>query len=137
MSTNATINLKTANGKYKQTYLHWDGYVDGAGEILRNNYADEAKVKELIKLGDLSILGSEIGEKHCFEDNTKRNWCKAYGRDRGERGTKAQVFDDFATLKRDGLQEQYNYFYIDGKWFVCHTITEDSLLPLTDVEVDV
>ena len=91
MATRSTIAMKTKDGKIKAIYCHWDGYVDHNGRILSNFYTDPAKVEELINLGDLSTLGSEIGQKHPFDRNydepelkLTEDWCMAYHRDREE-----------------------------------------------------
>ena len=116
MSTNATISLVNDDKSVDQIYLHWDGYVEGAGKTLIENYTDAEKVRELIELGNLSSLGAEIGEKHDF-DKRPDNVCTAYRRDRGERGTSAQRFHTYSEWKR-GRREQYNYLFDNGEWFV-------------------
>jgi hypothetical protein len=42
-------------------------------KILNENYTTEDKVRELIGLGDLSILGPEIGEQQDFNSSRKNN----------------------------------------------------------------
>ena len=113
MSTNATIANQIADDDIRIIYLHWDG--DSAGETLVRHYSDPAKVAELIKLGDLSSLGPEIGEQHDF-NSRDRTVCTAYGRDRGESDTEALRFSSLEELERRGPVEQYNYIFKDGKW---------------------
>lgn len=64
MSTNCRIGILNPNGTVQSIYNHWDGYIDCVGKILLNHYTDEVKVRQLIDLGDLSMIGEEIGEKH-------------------------------------------------------------------------
>ena len=45
----------------KSVYCHWDGYLEHNGQILLEHY-DSAKANNLVALGDLSSLGSVIGE---------------------------------------------------------------------------
>lgn len=141
MSTNATINVKMEDGKYQQTYLHWDGA--DAGKRLVENFNTQELAEELSNLGDLSCLGTHAGTKHDFnkhDDESTREMCCAYGRDRGESDTAPTVFDSFMDLARDGQEQEYNYFFIDGAWFVCrsvHNIHKDALAPLTAKEVNV
>ena len=98
MGTRSSIAIKTEDG-IKAIYCHWDGYVDHNGRLLKEFYNTTDKVKELIALGDLSTLGSMIGQKHDFDSkygpepelDLTGNWCLAYGRDRGETGTEAQI----------------------------------------------
>lgn len=98
MSTNSTIAIKLKTGKVMAVYCHWDGYTEHNGKILAESY-DVAKTKELMALGDLSILGRDIGEKHDFDADAS-GWCKAYGRDRGEDGVAAQTFDSAQKMAR-------------------------------------
>lgn len=91
MSTRSNVGIINADGSVTAIYVHNDGYPSGVGKTLREHYNTEDKVRDLLKLGDLSILGEVIGEKHNFDahDFTTK-WCRAYGRDRGEKGTKAR-----------------------------------------------
>lgn len=86
MSTTARISIEEKNGDRKSIYLHWDGYVERAGVILQLAYNTADKVRELISLGNLSILGCRINpssSSHSF-DTPEDNVCVAYHRDRGE-----------------------------------------------------
>ncbi len=98
MSTRSAIITKI-DGRYHGIYCHSDGYLAGVGRTLLEHYSDPAKVAELLALGDLSTLGSVIGEKHDFDwtltayaggdwskvrDDPRYEMCKAYHRDRGE-----------------------------------------------------
>lgn len=88
MSTRSRIGILESDGSVTSIYCHWDGYVSHHGPILRDHYATEAKVRALLALGDISILGDAPGEKHDF-DARPDGMCTAYGRDRGESGTDA------------------------------------------------
>lgn len=83
MSTHALIGIQNEDGTVRAIYLHSDGYVQQAGQTLTRNYYRPVHVRELIGLGDLSTLGSEIGTKHDFHDY-RPDQTTAYGRDRGE-----------------------------------------------------
>ena len=41
-------------------YCHWDGYLENNGKILLESYTDIEKVEDLMDLGDISSLGSEL-----------------------------------------------------------------------------
>lgn len=64
------------------------------------------------------ILGEVIGEKHNFDahDFTTK-WCRAYGRDRGEKGTKARKHK---TVKEacSSFDNDYAYLFIvaENRW---------------------
>lgn len=107
----------------KSVYCHWDGYLDHNGRILLENY-DSTKANFLVALGDISSLGTEIGEKHDFdvrftEGAIGKNWTKFYGRDRGEENTEfktTNTFEKFVELC-DDCGAEYYYIMRDGEWF--------------------
>lgn len=85
MSTRCMIGKLLPDNTVRAIYCHFDGYPKYALEILRKSYTDEKKVDALLDLGDLSVLGSELGEKHDFDDRgSQGDVCTAYHRDRGE-----------------------------------------------------
>ena len=122
MATRSTIALEYADGTVQQVYCHWDGYLDNNGKILQEHYLDPFKVAGLIKLGDISSLGPGLGEKHDFNSAASYADTTFYGRDRGETGTQARKFKDYADYRKRGQFEEYNYILrqVDGKavWFV-------------------
>lgn len=131
MATRSTIAIQHADGTVSQVYCHWDGYLDNNGRILFDNYNDPAKIEQLVALGDISSLGPEIGEKHSFdipfkygtpeyeaEQEARRNITTFYGRDRGEDGTNARKFKDYADYRANAQGEEYNYIFRDGAWYV-------------------
>ncbi len=132
MGTRSTIALEFADGTVGQVYCHWDGYLSHNGEILLNNYMDPFKLQKLIDLGDLSSLGPEIGEKHPFDNphkygtdaynewqKDKQNVCTFYYRDRGEEGTEARYFKDFADYEQNHDYQEYEYILrTNGVWYV-------------------
>ena len=132
MATRSTIALEYADGTVDQVYCHWDGYLDNNGKILFNDYKDPFKVQRLMDLGDISSLGPNIGDKHDFDcphkygtpeytawQDAKREVTTFYGRDRGETGTKARRFKDYADYRKRAQGEEYNYILRkDGNWYV-------------------
>ena len=118
----------------KSVYCHWDGYLDYNGRILLENY-DSTKANFLVALGDISSLGSEIGEKHDFdvrftEGAIGKNWTKFYGRDRGEKNTEFKTTDTFEKFVElcDDCDAEYYYIMRDGEWFVGTTYGSDDKL---------
>lgn len=142
MATRSTIAMEFADGTVQQVYCHWDGYLDNNGEILLNNYKDPFKLQELIDLGDISSLGPNIGDKHEFdipfaygtaeynaESERRRNITTFYGRDRGETGTEAVYYKDYADYRANCQFEEYNYILRkDGNWYVEFYGNFDGLL---------
>lgn len=133
MGTRSTIAIKTEDG-IKAIYCHWDGYVDHNGRILREHYQDPTKIAELIALGDLSTLGTEIGEVHPFDKDHSEpeldmtgNWCLAYGRDRGETDVSAQKFDTIAEWVEGMAGSWCEFFYLfDGQDWIVSNGKKDS-----------
>lgn len=118
MATRSTIAIERDDGTIAMVYCHWDGYLNHNGRILYEYYSDPEKLEQLIALGDLSVLGSEIGEKHDFGSSID-NWCKFYGRDRGEVGVGAKVYANFDDYVANHQYEKYEYLLgNDGVWSV-------------------
>lgn len=153
MSTRSDIIAKRADGRWASIYCHSDGYPKHNGRILDEHYADAARVAALIALGDLSLLGPEIGVKHPFEPRAAKlgsgdvvkayeeyrakygRMCRAYGRDRGDKGTAATIG---ATLQAVWPDErtwsEWVYVWDGNRWLVAeaHEGTQ-ALQPLADV----
>jgi hypothetical protein len=111
--------MEQPDGRIMTIYCHWDGYLDNNGRILVKHYRDRARVLALMLLGDLSQLGQEIGQSQDFDAPANRNWCVAYGRDRGETGTEARVYADMQDYLTNTPFEEYNYiFRLDDAWYV-------------------
>jgi hypothetical protein len=120
MATRSAIGVMHGD-KVKAVYCHWDGYLDHNGRILLEHY-NSAKANNLVALGDISSLGSEIGEKHDFDVRFTKgaigeNWTKFYGRDRGETGVEFKVFHNDQELF-EGIDAEYFYVMKDGVWYV-------------------
>ena len=119
MGTRSTIARKTAEG-IESIYCHWDGYPTGVGNTLKGCWSSDDKVAALMALGDLSVLGSEIGTKTSFEAfrDIGSAGCLAYGRDRGETGAEAIVdADEDAWLdRRKGNACEYAYLWDGSDW---------------------
>lgn len=120
MGTRSRIAAKNADGTFTSIYCHWDGYPAGVGATLIDHYKDEAKVRALLALGNISSLGEEIGEKRDFDDRGHRNWTTAYGRDRGEEDQQGEVCNCLEALGKLTQESGGEYLYVfeDGNWFV-------------------
>jgi len=112
MATRSNIGILNSDGTVDYIYCHWDGYVDHNGRILNEHYTTESKIHRLMELGDLSILGPEIGEKQDFKRPVKGT-CLAYGRDRGEIGVEARKCSYVDYTKE--YFEEYVYLFTPGK----------------------
>ena len=119
MPTTCRIALKNEDGKYESIYCDRDGNLDGVGATLSMYYRDLEKIKELISLGDISHLRSEIGHKQDFE-NPIEGWTLSYRRDQGEpwEDVKPIIHDDLGSLliSTNASSAIYLYVYEDGNW---------------------
>jgi hypothetical protein len=116
--------------------------LDNNGQLLLKHYSDPFKLRDLIDLGDLSSLKPEIGEKHAFSrlevpmddeayEKLYGNMTTFYGRDRGETGTGAKKFKDFADYAENHQREEYEYILrTDGKWYVSYFKTGEVYVEL-------
>ena len=134
----------------KSIYCHWDGYLAHNGAILQEHY-DSAKANNLVAMGDMSSLGTVIGEAHPFspyaseEDKVayeaarEAGYCTFYARDRGESGTEWKVALTFKEFLEqvDNCGGEYYYIMKDGVWY-CGTTHEreqelfEKLVPLAE-----
>ena len=115
MATRSRIGIiDNRTGVVTSIYCHWDGYPENNGRILVEHWSDLAKIQQLMKLGDLSSLGKELGKKQDFDQPTDSNWCLAYGRDRGETRIGATTHNTLNEFLDDG--EQYNYLWDGVRW---------------------
>lgn len=114
MSTRSNIGIKNEDGTVSHIYCHFDGYLEHNGEILNEHYNTEERVKQLIELGDISYLAPEIGEQQDFDaPNKNKNWCLAYGRDRGEVDTEA-ITVSYVDYTKESIND-YAYLYTPGR----------------------
>lgn len=111
MATRSLIGKQNADGTITKIYCHWDGYPEHNGMILTQFYNTPAKVDELLALGNLSVLGSSIGEKQDFDDiDHTKDWCVAYGRDRGEKNQLAETVNRTTFFSsKNGVDYLYIY----------------------------
>lgn len=103
MSTRSRIAIENQDGTVTSIYCHFDGYISGNGETLQTNYSNREKVEQLIALGDISSLESDIDETI------------AYHRDRGEDLNQHQ-HKDVEGFFDDNMQGYGYLFTKDNKW---------------------
>ena len=140
MSTHSRIGVDRGNGMIESIYCHFDGYLRGVGRVLLKNYTNDVKVDDLMKLGDISSIGSEIGEKHDFVKYDK-NMCNSYGRDRDEDDVNSVVnkYSSPAAFIQWAKRQSgayYVYLWRDGKWWYNMISDEIIFKELTWDDVD-
>ena len=137
MATRSAIGIKHGD-VIKAIYCHFDGYLSYTGYALHTYYQSSPKVNKLISMGDMRMLGAEIGEKHdgYTQDDYLKNsiavQCTFFSRDLGEleADTTWGTFHsdaEFAEYYRDAGAEYY-YLYDHGVWYV--KSYSDKFLPL-------
>lgn len=134
MATRSYIGIRNTDDSVDYIYCHYDGYPSHNGAILTQHYDTYDKVKALLVLGDLSILGEEIGEKQDFNDRSTHNnkWCLAYGRDRNEPNTSAKN-SRYSELIKD---QNVDYVYVfDGDYWECLDTYGSVLIKLYNTEL--
>jgi len=114
MATRSRIGIENENGTITSIYCHFDGYPDGVGATLKEHYLSTQKVRMLLNLGDISILGEQVAtmDEHTFE-NPKEGITVAYHRDRGEVKREARTDVSIEQFK-NRLDEDYGYVYSKG-----------------------
>jgi len=56
MATRSFIGILNKDDSVDYIYCHWDGYPEHNGVLLNDFYNNEDTVRDLISLGDLSVL---------------------------------------------------------------------------------
>lgn len=123
MSTRSRIGILNPNGTTDTIYCHSDGYPEYQMPILTEHYNTIEKVKELLALGDLSILKERIApnkdEPHSFAyDERAEGVTVAYHRDRGEPMQAALHHGSIGELKKADWSIEYFYLFDEsnGTW---------------------
>lgn len=141
MATRAFIGFKPSkkSDRILAIYCHNDGYPENIAPILINHYTTPEQVKALIGLGNLSVLGKFIGEKHEFQHPSykdlsdpeaywkmieERSWCKAYARDRGDKDCEAAECNNLTSFAAVAKEMNCDYIYLfqrnEGGWKWMH-----------------
>lgn len=128
MSTPCLIAISTTKG-FRSIYCQSDGYPNGVGQMLLLYYRHARQIRALFRLGDLSVLGEQLGEKHDFDwsgkvparhisSDPRFKICRAYGRDRGEEACRARYHRSFANLidNADECGAQWLYVWHGELW---------------------
>ena len=135
ISTRARIGILKKDGSIESIYCHFDGYLDGVGKMLNDNYQKYDDVKELIKLGNVSGLREKVKSDDPEKETT------AYHRNMGEDFKKnkpmvTKTFDEFQEILFDAwvgyvylYDEQTNNWLWDNYTADVHSL---DLKPLAD-----
>lgn len=134
MATTSRIAILNFDGSVDSIYCHYDGYLSHNGKILLKYYNDEMKIRKLIFLGDISNLGKNlecVDSFNSFPVIPDETTTISYHRDRGE-PLKIKRYNSFAEWMEKPEREQWNYIWMEKKWFVVNSkdnnLTELSTL---------
>ena len=118
MATRSTIAVELADGRVRQVYCHWDGYLDHNGQLLIDLYNGQRMAEALTELGSISSLKERIDPigKHSW-DAPEPGTTIYYCRDRGE-PLQVNYFPSVEAYKRDLDGEEYDYLFSNGEWTV-------------------
>lgn len=119
MATRSMIGILEDDNTVTAIYCHWDGYPENNGHLLMKYWNDAYLIDHLMTLGNISVLGKEVGERQNFNQPTDGNWCLAYGRDRGEADQSATSYasrDDYVGNAADDHDVDYIYLWENDKW---------------------
>ena len=115
MGTRATIGLVKGD-QVEYIGLCKNGYPEHAGVILKEHYNTPDKIQQLLDMGELSVLGIDIGEKHKFEAFCKDSQCTFFVRDRNETSDKFKSRTIFLSEWDKECTHDYNYIFNNGVW---------------------
>jgi hypothetical protein len=106
MATRSTIGIKTEDGTIKAIYCHWDGYPEGVGVGLVENYNSKEQAEALISLGSFSSL------RETLEETKKEVYAASQGDDARTFTGEKDWFENFNS------GEEYFYLYTDSLGWV-------------------
>lgn len=118
MGTHAQIIVRHEDGSATSVYLHWDGYTEHAGKMLKQHYNTLALAEQLVAGGNLSSIYERIEPigAHSFVA-PEAGTCVYYNRDRGEVGQGPNKYPSVYAASRNA-SEEFNYLFEDGEWKV-------------------
>ena len=106
MSTNALVAYVELDGTVTSSYVHYDGYTTGVGEMLLENYNTDKCARDLAStLGYASSLRETVAASH--EDRANTDVAIVHA-----------SFAEFEKYVRENSYLEYVYVWTSTKWFV-------------------
>jgi hypothetical protein len=106
MSTNALVAYVELDGTVTSSYVHYDGYTIGVGEMLLENYNTDKCARDLAStLGYASSLRETVAASH--EDRANTDVAIVHA-----------SFAEFEKYVRENGYLEYVYVWTSTKWFV-------------------
>lgn len=139
MSTHSRIGMENPDGSVTSIYCNFDGYLNGVGRMLQLHYKDRSKVVELISVGNISCLESEIvpppDKRHTFSSPLP-GYTVAYHRERGDDFSQKHhpSTTQFLQVARSptGLINFVYLFTQENEWYVAqgNQVMDDRKIPV-------
>ena len=137
MSTRCIIGKVNYDGTITAIYCHNDGNPTSKIPVLTEHYSTPEKLDALLALGNLSILGKELGFKHSFdvrfssteEMNKMKGYCCFYGRDRGDYEKASIVKEKKLPAFAENYDAEYVYLFNGAEWFA-YTVKGKKLVEI-------
>jgi hypothetical protein len=116
MATRSEIAvLDKEKNTVKSIYCNFDGYLDGVGEILKENYNNLEIVNKLIEKGDIPFLAKRLEELEPYNDvETDKLKYKVFDSIDSYNYYLAESYLDFA------------YLFKDDKWYYLELINRTT-----------
>ena len=118
MSTRSNIAIQKPNGTILSIYVHSDGYPDGVGQGLIDNYKTYISAEKLFRYGDASYLGSTLKECSCYHRDWQRDLDKAHVH---------KNFESFKKFYSGDVFIEFVYLFKDGQWLVSDNYSRSEL----------
>ena len=118
MSTRSNIAIQKPDGTILSIYVHSDGYPDGVGQCLIDNYKTYISAEKLFRYGDASYLGSTLKECSFYHRDWKRDLDKAHVH---------KNFESFKTYYAGDVFIEFVYLYKNGQWLVSDNYSKKEL----------
>jgi hypothetical protein len=125
MSTRGRIGIELADGSILSIYSHFDSYSEGLGVKLVEHFNTKEKVQELVDLGDISCIWTNLG----FNQETLPETGPLPYSARGE-DCPPRLDADLCEYLLPDNSEEYAYVFRAGQW-VCYNMHQfdDTKLP--------
>jgi len=114
MATRSSIAvLDKEKNIIKSIYCHYDGYLEGVGEVLKENYNNLEIVNKLIELGDIPFLAKHLEELEPYSDvGTGELKYKVFNSIDSYNNYLADSYLDFAYLFKD---DKWHYLQLTNR----------------------
>lgn len=107
-------------------YHHWDGYPEGVGQTLLDEFNEYEKAKNLVSFGDASTIN---GDTATFYNSWRAGEPWEFTQPK-----QYDSEDDFNEKFNDDVFIEYLYLFKDGEWFVKSQFADNpEWMPLASV----